>query len=86
MDYVLRKNLPIELVEIIALKVHKMNMEKVLWQIKHCVVWVRVNNKTTFWVSNNTNYYKILDTEWEVWVKSKSKNDRLDMWIDLFDG
>ena len=85
MDYVLSQKLPPELVDIICKKVHRLNMEKVFFQIKHCVVWVRINGKQSFWSCNNSNYYRLLDEDWEVWVRSQSRNDRLDLFMDLFD-
>lgn len=58
---VLRKKLPLELVEIIMNMVYNMNMEDVLFQIKYCITWIRYNNELSFITSNNFNYYRLLE-------------------------
>jgi len=63
MDIVLRKKLPLEIVEIIMKMVHRMNMEDVNFQIKYCITWVRYQNELSFITSNNFNYYRLLEIE-----------------------
>jgi len=85
MDYVLSQKLPPELVDIICREVHRLNMIKVHYQIVHCVAWIRKNSKYTFWICNNSNYYRILDDGFENWVRSQSFYDRLDMFFNIED-
>ena len=61
MDLVLRQRLPIELVEIIMYYVHRMNMIDVKTQIEHCVTWISCENDYSFLISNNINYYQVLE-------------------------
>ena len=64
MDRVLSAWLPPELADKIARQVHELNFERVLSALVHQVVWVRSNNSLSFMVSNSTNYYLVLDTDW----------------------
>jgi len=64
MDRVLRVRLPLELVEIIMRYVYDLNMRDVLFQIKYCITWVRYRNECSYIVSNNFNYYRLLEVEY----------------------
>lgn len=64
MERVLSARLPPELVDRIARQVHELNFKRVLNALVHQVVWVRANNTLSFMVSNSTNYYLVLDTDW----------------------
>ena len=64
MDYCLSQVLPPELVDKIAKEVHRMNMCDVHDQLLNCVTWIYVRNageeKLSFIVSNNYNYFRVL--------------------------
>jgi len=64
MDYCLSQLLPAELVHKIAKEVHRLNMRDVHDQLKNCVTWIYVKyegeEKLSFIVSNNYNYYRVL--------------------------
>lgn len=61
---VLRVRLPIELVEIIMKMVHKMYMRDVLYQLTYCITWIRHEKQLSYIVSNNFNYYRLLEVEY----------------------
>jgi len=61
MDRELRKRLPLELVEIIMYYIHRLNMEDILTQIRNCITWISCEDQYSFLISNNVNYYKILE-------------------------
>ncbi len=60
---VLRKRLPLEVVDIIMKWVHILQMEDIKFQIRYCITWVRYNNELSFITSNNYNYYMCLTNE-----------------------
>lgn len=65
MDIVLRQSiLPMELVEIIMKYVHYMYMRDVKYQLRFCITWVRYNDECSYIVSNNFNYYRLLEVEY----------------------
>jgi len=62
---VLRQSiLPMEIVEIIMKMVHYMYMRDVCFQVKYCITWVRYRSECSYIVSNNFNYYRLLEVEW----------------------
>ena len=60
MDLVLRKKLPIEIVEIIMEFVHKLNMKTTLICIEYSMTWVNYKKFPCYSVSNN---FKFLELE-----------------------
>ena len=64
MDLVLRQKLPMELVEIIMKWVYDLNMRDVLFQVKYCITWVRYHDECSYIVSNNFNYYRLLEIQY----------------------
>ena len=60
MNYVLSQYLPNELIDIIARKVWDLNINEVNRQVKNNIVWVRIDGRSTFFTSNNSNYYECL--------------------------
>ena len=64
MDRILSSCFPIEIANIIARKVHEMNMRGPLAQIKYCIVKIRIDEDGyTFIASNNHNYFIALLSE-----------------------
>lgn len=61
MDLVLREHLPLEMVEIIMSYVHRYYMKDIRTQIKHCITWISCENEYSFLISNNINYYQVLE-------------------------
>lgn len=57
MDIVLRQLLPLELVEIIMKMVHQLNMMDVHYILKNNLVWIYSNDKFSYIISENLNYY-----------------------------
>lgn len=63
MDLVLRSHLPIELVEIIMRMVHELNYIDVRHQLIYCITWIHYENEYSYIISNNFNYYHLLDRD-----------------------
>jgi len=65
----LERHLPLELVEIIAKHLHNDYMNDICIIINHKIVFILADNKLSFLVCENQNYYSILDcgvvTDWE---------------------
>ena len=57
MDIVLQKILPLELVEIIMKMVHQLNMMDAHYILKNNLVWIYSNDKFSYIISENLNYY-----------------------------
>lgn len=65
MDLCLRKIFPIEIVEKIMKYVHLLNMKDINYQIRYCITWIRHRDELSYIVSNNFNYYRILELIYE---------------------
>ena len=66
MDILLRRNLPIELVEIICRMVHEKYMYEICEEIKYSIVWIQVKSgERSFLIGNlrKNNYYPLLHYE-----------------------
>jgi hypothetical protein len=64
MDAQLQQRLPLELVEIIMRRVHRLNFQPVLDSIKYNITWFRADGEYSFLVHNTGNYYEKL-IQWE---------------------
>lgn len=64
MDILLRRNLPIELVEIICRMVHEKYMYDICEEIKYSIVWIQIKSgEKSFLIGNlrKNIYYPLLD-------------------------
>ncbi len=59
--YILEKNLPSELVHIICKMIHNTYMKTICEILNHKIVWVKSNNKISYLICENQNYYKTLN-------------------------
>jgi len=76
MDFILRKNLPIELVENIMRDVHTRYMKELEKEIQHNVVWIRTNQgEYSFLIGKTTSYpYYLLRDNISANFKCKKQN------------
>jgi len=72
MDYALRLRLPLEIVEIICEKVHRINMKCVMDELEYNSIFININDEIIFYVIKPFSpYIKIGPVE--MWKRIKTK-------------